>query len=608
MNFLRNFKIGARLGLAFGSTLLLMCLIGLLGAWQITKVNDGAAEIATNWLPSIKAIADVESSLNSARRAALRHVLETEPSAKQTQRTVHDEIIKNKLPEQLAVYEKLISSPAEKSLYDTFRAGLSVAIGHEHRLIELSDGGEAGLAAARQFANVESAKSFANAMTAISALVRLNAEGSAKEASTAAGTYREALIASAALVAVGLLVGSVFAWQISTSITTPMRQAVKIAETVAKGDLTSKVEVHGRDEAADLLRALGGMNAQLVKIVGEVRQSSDSIATGSSQIASGNADLSQRTETQASNLQQTAASMEELTSTVKNNADSAQQANQLAGAASAAAAQGGQVVSQVITTMQDITTSSKKISDIIGVIDGIAFQTNILALNAAVEAARAGEQGRGFAVVASEVRSLAQRSANAAKEIKALIGDSVEKVETGSRLVNDAGQSMDDIVRQVQRVSDLIGEISSATIEQTSGIGQVGNAVTELDRSTQQNAALVEESAAAAESLKHQASRLAEVVGVFKLSKDEASAALAKAKKEPPRLAAPKPASAPAKPAPTRAVAAPAARAPASTPAARPAARAPALRPAPSASAKPAAAPVKVASAKSGDDGDWESF
>jgi len=377
-------------------------------------------------------------------------------------------------------------------------------------------------------------------------------------------------------------------------------------QRVSAGDLGT-IEGAAKAPAGSVLAALGEMQSSLANVVSQVRSASDSIATGSSQIATGNADLSQRTELQASNLQQTAASMEELTSTVKNNADSAQQANQLAGAASAAAAQGGAVVSQVITTMQDITAASKKIADIIGVIDGIAFQTNILALNAAVEAARAGEQGRGFAVVASEVRSLAQRSANAAKEIKALIGDSVDKVETGSRLVNDAGQSMDDIVRQVQRVSDLIGEISSATIEQTSGIGQVGNAVTELDRATQQNAALVEESAAAAESLKQQASRLAEVVGIFKLSKDEASAALAKAKKEPPRLAAPKPAPAPAaKPAPARVAAAPAMRAPAPSPAAKPAPAA-APRPAPSVAAKPAA-PVKVASAKAGDDGEWESF
>jgi len=379
------------------------------------------------------------------------------------------------------------------------------------------------------------------------------------------------------------------------------------AQRVSSGDL-GPVEGAAQAPAGSVLAALGEMQASLANVVDQVRTASDSIATGSSQIASGNADLSQRTELQASNLQQTAASMEQLTSTVKNNADSAQQANQLAGAASAAAAQGGEVVSKVITTMQDITTASKKIADIIGVIDGIAFQTNILALNAAVEAARAGEQGRGFAVVASEVRNLAQRSANAAKEIKALIGDSVDKVESGSRLVNNAGQSMDDIVRQVQRVSDLIGEISSATIEQTSGIGQVGQAVTELDRSTQQNAALVEESAAAAESLKHQASRLAEVVGVFKLSKSETDAVLARAKKEPPRLAAPKSAPAAGKPA------TPAARAPA--PQARPASAptpAPAPRPAPV--AKPvAAAPSKLPASKikdvkdAKDDGDWESF
>jgi methyl-accepting chemotaxis protein len=245
--------------------------------------------------------------------------------------------------------------------------------------------------------------------------------------------------------------------------------------------------------------------------------SSDSIATGSAQIAMGNADLSQRTEEQAANLEETAASMEQLTATVRQNSDTARQANQLASTASAAAANGGVVFGQVVGTMQSITESSRKINDIIGVIDGIAFQTNILALNAAVEAARAGEQGRGFAVVASEVRGLAQRSASAAKEIKILIGESVSKVETGSKLVDDAGQSMNDIVQQVKRVTDLIAEISSASVEQTQGISQVGDAVQQLDQVTQMNAALVEESAAAADSLKQQAHKMAEVVGIFKI-------------------------------------------------------------------------------------------
>jgi len=316
----------------------------------------------------------------------------------------------------------------------------------------------------------------------------------------------------------GLALGAMTSWLIARSITRPIAEAVKVAQTVAAGDLTSRIEVRSTDETGQLLAALKAMNESLVGIVSRVRNSSDSIATGSAQIATGNADLSQRTEEQASNLQQTAASMEQLSGTVKSSAETASQASQLATSASAAAVKGGEMVGTVVNTMQDIAASSKRIADIIGVIDGIAFQTNILALNAAVEAARAGEQGRGFAVVASEVRSLAGRSAEAAKEIKSLIGASVERVELGARQVNDAGASMAEIVSQVQRVSQLISELSSASAEQSTGIRQVGEAVTQLDQVTQQNAALVEESAAAAESLKHQAVTLAEVVSVFKVT------------------------------------------------------------------------------------------
>jgi methyl-accepting chemotaxis protein len=316
-------------------------------------------------------------------------------------------------------------------------------------------------------------------------------------------TFANAKAILLTLVTAALALGAAAAVIITRSIVVPIRQAVQLACTVADGDLSTHIDAQGQDETAQLLKALGRMNDNLARIVGQVRHSSDSIATGSAEIATGNHDLSQRTEEQASNLQQTAASMEQLSGTVKANAATAGQANHMAAQASAVATRGGEKVGAVVATMQDIAASSKKIADIIGVIDGIAFQTNILALNAAVEAARAGEQGRGFAVVASEVRSLASRSADAAKEIKSLIGASVEQVEVGARQVNEAGASMDAIVTQVQRVSQLIGEISSATAEQSTGIGQVGDAVTQLDQVTQQNAALVEQSAAAAESLKH---------------------------------------------------------------------------------------------------------
>ena len=334
---------------------------------------------------------------------------------------------------------------------------------------------------------------------------------------------------------VTLAVGVAVSWSLTRSITNPLQEAVKIARRVASGELTSQVSVVGNDEISQLLNALKDMNDSLAKTVGQVRMATETITTASQEIASGNADLSSRTESQASSLEETASSMEELTTTVKQNADNARQANQLVVSASDFALKGGEVVGQVVGTMGSIKESSRKIVDIIGVIDGIAFQTNILALNAAVEAARAGEQGRGFAVVAAEVRNLAQRSAGAAKEIKSLIGDSVEKVDAGGRLVDEAGKTMDEIVTSVKHVADIMSEITAASQEQSSGIEEVNRAIAQMDEMTQQNAALVEQAAAAAESMQDQAGALAQSVSVFKLD------AGAHASQMTPRVSAPEP-------------------------------------------------------------------
>ncbi len=350
----------------------------------------------------------------------------------------------------------------------------------------------------------------------------LGVRSQALESTASMTTYTLALGGLSLCLVAGLL-GFVLARSIFAQLGAEPGQAADVAERVARGDLSVDVPTKQGDTAS-LMANLARMQTSLAQVVFNVRQNSESVATASAQIAQGNQDLSGRTEQQASALQQTAATMEELGTTVRNNADSAKQANQLAQGASSVAAQGGEVVGKVVTTMQGINDSSRKIGDIISVIDGIAFQTNILALNAAVEAARAGEQGRGFAVVASEVRSLAQRSAEAAKEIKTLIGRSVEQVEQGTLLVDQAGKTMGEIVGSIQRVSDIVAEITSASVEQSSGVQQVGEAVSQMDQATQQNAALVEESAAAAESLRSQAQQLVQAVAVFKLSSEGQSA------------------------------------------------------------------------------------
>jgi methyl-accepting chemotaxis protein len=330
-------------------------------------------------------------------------------------------------------------------------------------------------------------------------------------------TMSRTLIGGGLLAAVLAMAQAV--WQ-ARNITVPLVAAVALARRVAKGDLTAQVEVKSKDETGQLMAALQEMNTSLLDIVTRVRNGTDTIATASSEISSGNQDLSSRTEQQAGSLEETASSMEELTSTVKQNADNARQANQLASVASQTAVRGGEVVAQVVSTMGSINESANRIADIITVIDGIAFQTNILALNAAVEAARAGEQGRGFAVVAGEVRTLAQRSAAAAKEVKGLIDDSVEKVQAGSRLVDQAGSTMNEVVGSVQRVSDMISEISAASDEQRAGIEQVNQAITQMDQVTQQNAALVEEAAAAADAMQEQAHQLAALVGTFQTGQE----------------------------------------------------------------------------------------
>ena len=512
-----NMKIGTRLSAGFALVLAMMAALVVVVLSSLCSVSDSNRQmVEKDWVK-----ADAAHTINATIRANARRTMELffARDAAQTD-AIQQRIETNKksINEAVQVLEGLMYTDKGKSLLADFkekRARYVQSIGRVSKLLAEDNKPEANKVLLE-----ETLPTLDAVQDTIRSIVKLQTE-----MVEAGGADVQQRIASTRSLMIGLgllavLMGSAFSWWITRSITRPILDAVKVAQTVAAGDLTSRIEVSSKDETGQLLQALKDMNTSLVGIVGNVRASTDTIATASGQIAAGNQDLSSRTEQQASSLEETAASMQELTSTVKQNADNARQANQLAVSASSVAVRGGAVVSQVVGTMGAINTSSKKIVDIIGVIDGIAFQTNILALNAAVEAARAGEQGRGFAVVAAEVRNLAQRSAAAAKEIKTLIGDSVDKVEEGSRQVQEAGKTMDEIVDSVRRVTDIMAEIQAASQEQTQGIEQINQAITQMDQVTQQNAALVEEAAAAAQSLQEQAGGLSQVVSVFRLNQN----------------------------------------------------------------------------------------
>ncbi|URI11368.1 methyl-accepting chemotaxis protein [Aquincola tertiaricarbonis] len=521
-------KIGTRLAAGFGLLLALLLAMAALSAREARVIYEALDYYTANVTPSLTAIKGWQDRIDEIRTLQAKHLL-TESPAERANIESAWQAASERLRQGATDYERLLSSEEERQLWLEVMAQLQAATAAWEELHALSNqavGDAAQGPAARRLFLGEAEQHYRMTARAIDAVWAYNTRMAEQLTTDGQHTYQLALKLIAGVSLLALLLGAGAALLITRSITLQMggepREVLQVAQAIAEGDLSVDFALPpGRSRS--VVGAIRIMRDRLADLVGQVRHSSDSIATGSAHVAGGSADLSQRTEEQASNLQQTAAAVEQLSSTVRSNAETARQADQLAAQASAAAAQGGAVVGQMAATMQDIAAASQRIADIIGVIDGIAFQTNLLALNAAVEAARAGDHGRGFAVVAGEVRALAQRSAQAAKEIKSLIGDSVGRVEAGSRQAQAAGASMGDTVAQVRHVSELIAAISLATSEQSTGIGQVGHAVGQLDSVTQQNAALVEESAAAADSLKQQADRLTALVGTFKL-RESASA------------------------------------------------------------------------------------
>jgi methyl-accepting chemotaxis protein len=541
---LKDVKLGTKLMGGFILVLFLAAIQSVLAVFGTNALNANSQQVSDHLLPSALHTGFLGTQASRLRAAQFQHLL---VFGEDERRAIEKQIegLREAVNTESQGYAGIIKDGEEKTHFDKFQGEWKKYQAQQAEIVGL----------ARQRRDEEAMdilkgpglQTFDAMLAELRALSELSQDGSILARDTNAELQRNVMIGNLGALLVTIVLGLLIARTLSRAISGGVGYAASLASKVAQGDLSSPINPNTRDEIGTLLHSLRDMQASLAQVVSRVRQGSESVSTASAEIAQGNHDLSARTESQASALEETAASMEELSSTVKQNADNARQANQLAQSASTVAVKGGEVVAQVVDTMKGINDSSKKIADIISVIDGIAFQTNILALNAAVEAARAGEQGRGFAVVASEVRSLAGRSADAAKEIKTLITDSVGRVEQGSALVDQAGSTMSEVVASIRRVTDIMGEISAASTEQSQGVSQIGEAITNMDQTTQQNAALVEEMAAAASSLKGQAQDLVESVAVFKLANGARPAGTA-----PAAIARPAPVRAPA-PSPSQA-------------------------------------------------------